>query len=95
MVFTEIYDGDLAGGAFVTPNVDGIFSAFMQLGDMSMQVFSDDSSSWATLGDLPGFDNAAIAVIFWANYGVVGQANKIRFENTEVGARKTVVNRIG
>ena len=95
LTFTEVYDGDLPGGSFVTPAVDGIFSAFMQTVDMSMQVYSDASGNWTILGDLPGFTDAAIATVFHASYGVVGQASKIRWENTAGGARKTVVNSLG
>jgi len=84
LAFEEIYDGTVAAGAAVTPTVTGVFSCALQVAELDVELYSDSLADWFPLVTLVRGIGA-----------VVGEANKIRFQNTDTTTRWMVVNRYG
>jgi len=86
LVFAEVYDDDLAADARVVPSVSGIFSA-VGARDLALQFYHDGVSNWRPTSS------------YWIKeariIGVVGEADKVGFVNTDTSTRSMVVNKIG
>jgi len=86
----EVYDDILAGGASITPTVNGIFTAVHYANNLKVEIYSDADARWLPmLHDVSGSYSSSVRQ--WN--GVVGEANKIRITNTSDAARPVVVNR--
>jgi len=79
----EIADQNLVGGASITPTVDGLFSAAEPAGFLRCELWCDATPGWIIHS---GGAGAPLVI-------VSGQANLIRYRNTDALAHDVVILR--